>query len=124
MGTRLWGDQSDGAHADRPWDCCDEVLPLYIDLDEQARRFQDRVNDPAKNYKITPEDWRNRDKAPQYLEAMNEMLERTDSPYAPWYIVATNQKKNARLQVLDHFIDHLKSALKNHKKTSKKNGKS
>ena len=97
---------------------------LYIDLDEQARRFQDRVNDPAKNYKITPEDWRNRDKAPQYLEAMNEMLERTDSPYAPWYIVATNQKKNARLQVLDHFIDHLKSALKNHKKTSKKNGKS
>lgn len=84
---------------------------LYIDSNEQERRFQDRMEKPAKNYKITAEDWRNREKTPQYIEAMNEMLKRTDTDCAPWYIVATNQKKYARIQVLKHFISHLKDHL-------------
>ncbi|MGX7108739.1 hypothetical protein [Facklamia miroungae] len=80
---------------------------LYIDSQEQAKRFEDRMEDPDKNYKITDEDWRNREKMPQYLEAMNEMLVRTDTDYAPWYIIASNDKRYARIQVLKHFIAHL-----------------
>lgn len=85
---------------------------LYIDSDEQARRFNDRMEDPAKNYKITAEDWRNREKTPLYLDAMNEMLVRTQTENAPWYIIEANDKKYARVQVLKHFIDHLKKYVK------------
>ncbi|MGF3114780.1 phosphate:AMP phosphotransferase [Facklamia sp. P12937] len=84
---------------------------LYIDSQEQYERFEDRVEDPAKNYKITAEDWRNREKMPQYLEAMNEMLVRTDTEYAPWYIVASNDKRYARIQVLKYFIEHLEKII-------------
>lgn len=84
---------------------------LYIDDNEQAERFQARMENPAKNYKITAEDWRNREKAPYYLKAMNEMLDRTNTDYAPWYVIAANQKKYARVQVLKLFIRHLEEHL-------------
>lgn len=84
---------------------------LYIDNHQQAERFQARMENPAKNYKITAEDWRNRDKTPQYLKAMNEMLDRTNTAYAPWYIVPANQKKYARIEVLKLFIQHLENHL-------------
>lgn len=56
---------------------------LQIDKDEQLRRFNDRQNDPNKQWKITDEDWRNRDKWDAYEAAVNEMLVRTDTSYAP-----------------------------------------
>ena len=73
---------------------------LHIDPDEQLRRFHDRENTPEKRYKITDEDWRNREKWPAYETAVDEMLQRTSTEYAPWVVVEGNDKKYARLKVL------------------------
>ena len=78
---------------------------LQIDKDEQLRRFNDRQNDPDKQWKITDEDWRNREKWDAYEEAVNEMLVRTDTSYAPWTVVEGNNKYYARLKVLKTVID-------------------
>lgn len=78
---------------------------LQIDKDEQLRRFNDRQGDPMKQWKITNEDWRNREKWDAYEDAVNEMLVRTDTSYAPWTIVEGNNKYYARLKVLKTVID-------------------
>ena len=78
---------------------------LQIDKDEQLRRFNDRQNDPMKQWKITDEDWRNREKWDAYEEAVNEMLVRTDTSYAPWTVVEGNNKYYARLKVLKTIVD-------------------
>ena len=85
---------------------------VTIDQDEQLRRFKDRERNPDKQYKITDEDWRNRKKWDEYLEAMDEMLERTNTDYAPWVIIATNQKKYARIRVMEEYIRLAKKHLK------------
>lgn len=85
---------------------------LMIDKDEQKIRFEDREDEIDKNYKITDEDWRNRGKWDDYYTAFNEMLQRTDTENAPWFIIAGNDKKFARIQVLKHFINHVKKELK------------
>ena len=63
-------------------------------------RFEDRQSTPEKQYKITEEDWRNRKKWPQYELAVDEMLQKTSTEYAPWILVEGNDKKYARLKVL------------------------
>lgn len=78
---------------------------LQIDKEEQLRRFTDRQNDPMKQWKITDEDWRNRDKWEAYEEAVNEMLVRTDTSYAPWTVVEGNNKYYARLKVLKTIVE-------------------
>ncbi len=78
---------------------------LQIDKDEQLRRFNERQANPQKQWKITDEDWRNREKWGAYEEAVNEMLVRTDTSYAPWTIVEGNNKYYARLKVLKTVID-------------------
>ncbi len=78
---------------------------LQIDKDEQYKRFKERENNPFKQWKITDEDWRNREKWNAYEEAVNEMLVRTDTSYAPWTIVEGNDKYFARLKVLKTVID-------------------
>ena len=90
------------------------VLKFFvtIDKDEQLKRFKDRQRDPDKQYKITDEDWRNRDKWDDYIEAMNEMLERTNVDYAPWIIVEGNSKKYARIKVMEEYIKAAKAHLK------------
>lgn len=85
---------------------------VTIDKDEQLRRFEDRERDPDKQYKITDEDWRNRKKWDQYIEAMDEMLEKTNQNYAPWVIVGSNQKKYARIKVMEEYIRLAKEHLK------------
>lgn len=85
---------------------------VTIDPDEQLKRFKDRQRNPDKQYKITDEDWRNRKKWDEYLEAMDEMLERTNTDYAPWVIVASNQKKYARIRVMEEYIKLAKKHLK------------
>lgn len=77
---------------------------IQIDKDEQLRRFTERQNDPFKQWKITDEDWRNREKWDAYEEAVNEMLMRTDTSYAPWTVVEGNNKYYARLKVLKTVI--------------------
>lgn len=78
---------------------------IHIDPDTQLERFEAREEDESKNYKITDEDWRNRDKWYEYEEAINEMLWRTDTSRAPWIIVEGNQKEHARIKVLETFIN-------------------
>ncbi len=87
---------------------------LQIDAEEQLRRFQDRQNDPQKQWKITEEDWRNRDKWPAYETAVNEMLERTHTPHAPWVVVEANNKRFARLKILHAVIEAMEQALEEH----------
>lgn len=84
---------------------------VTIDKDEQMKRFKAREENPDKQYKITEEDWRNRDKWDQYIEAMDEMLERTNTNYAPWIVVEGNDKKYARIKVLKEFIEYSKKFL-------------
>jgi AMP-polyphosphate phosphotransferase len=74
---------------------------LHIDPDEQLRRFREREGMSHKQWKITAEDWRNREKLDQYREAVEEMLYRTSTPYAPWTIVESNCKRHARVKVLE-----------------------
>lgn len=85
---------------------------LQIDKDEQYRRFKAREVDPDKQWKITDEDWRNREKWDSYHDAVNEMLFRTDTKNAPWIVVEANNKYYARLKVLKTVIDLLEEKLK------------
>jgi polyphosphate:AMP phosphotransferase len=74
---------------------------LHIDPDEQLRRFREREGLSHKQWKITEEDWRNREKIGEYREAVEEMLYRTSTPYAPWTIVESNCKRHARVKILE-----------------------
>jgi polyphosphate kinase 2 (PPK2 family) len=80
---------------------------LHISAEEQLRRFERRQADPLKSWKITDEDWRNRDKRPQYVEAVEEMLRRTDLPEAPWTLVEGESKRFARVKVMESVIEQI-----------------
>ena len=80
---------------------------LAISQEEQLARFANRAARPAKRYKITVEDWRNRGKWPQYEEAANEMIDRTNARRAPWTLVESNDKKYSRLKVLRTIVERL-----------------
>jgi polyphosphate kinase 2 (PPK2 family) len=85
---------------------------LHLDADEQLRRFEERGRTPWKQHKITDEDWRNREKWTAYESAVNEMVAHTSTEYAPWTLIAGNDKRHARVQVVKTFCDRLKRALK------------
>ncbi|AOU97062.1 polyphosphate:AMP phosphotransferase [Acidihalobacter yilgarnensis] len=84
---------------------------LHIDKDEQLHRFRQREQTPYKQHKITPDDWRNRDRWDDYRAAVNEMVVRTSTEYAPWEIVPANDKRLARVVVIRAFAKCLKAAL-------------
>ncbi len=92
---------------------------LHIDKDEQERRFKERQENPAKQWKITDEDWRNREKWDQYEVAVNEMLIRTSTTYAPWIVVEGNSKYYARVKVLKTVVDALEAKIKEVSKNEK-----
>ena len=83
---------------------------IHIDQDTQLQRFNDRQNTPEKAWKLTEEDWRNREKWPQYEEAVDEMLQKTSTKNAPWFIIESNDKKYARIKALKIVIDALEKA--------------
>ncbi len=85
---------------------------LQIDKDEQMRRFKEREEIAVKNWKITDEDWRNREKWDAYEIAVNEMLFRTSTTRAPWTIVESNCKRFGRIKVITTIIDKIESHLK------------
>jgi polyphosphate:AMP phosphotransferase len=85
---------------------------LHIDKDEQLLRFNDRINDPSKRHKITDADWVNRENWDSYVIAADEMFAKTNKPYAPWVIVESNNKKFARIKVLQTVTDALDEALR------------
>lgn len=84
---------------------------LQVSPEEQLRRFQDREQVPYKRFKITDEDWRNREKWPQYKDAVNEMVVRTSTEYAAWTLVEGDDKPYARIKVLRTLRDKLEAAL-------------
>ena len=84
---------------------------LHIDPATQLTRFDDRESSPEKAWKITEEDWRNREKWPLYAVAVNEMLQKTNTAYAPWTVVEANNKQYARLKVLHTVIAAIEKRL-------------
>lgn len=78
---------------------------VHIDQDEQYKRFKEREQDPKKEWKLTDEDWRNREKWDLYKDAANDMFAATNTKYAPWVLVAGNCKYSARIQVLKTFVN-------------------
>lgn len=87
---------------------------IHIDKETQLARFTDRQNTPEKRWKITDEDWRNREKWDQYEVAVNEMLQNTSTKNAPWYIIESNDKKYARIKTLKIIVKALEKACENH----------
>lgn len=88
---------------------------LHINKDEQLNRFKERENTPEKTWKITEEDWRNREKWDQYEVAANEMLIRTNTNYAPWTIIESNDKYYSRIKALETVIQRLEEKLEESK---------
>lgn len=84
---------------------------LQIDKEEQLNRFTDRQNTPEKQYKITDEDWRNRERWDAYEDAVNLMLARTNTSWAPWIIVESNNKRYARIKALQEIIATIEARL-------------
>lgn len=85
---------------------------MHLSPEEQLRRFERRQTDPYKAWKLTDEDWRNRDKRPQYELAVNEMLQRTDHPAAPWHVIAAEDKRWARVAVVNQVCDAVEAGLR------------
>jgi polyphosphate:AMP phosphotransferase len=86
-------------------------LWLAISKEEQLRRFEAREEVEYKHYKITPEDWRNREKWDAYRLAINDMIDRTSTPAAPWTLVEAEDKRWARVKVLETICQRLEAAL-------------
>ena len=85
---------------------------VHIDKEEQLRRFQEREKVSFKKYKITDEDYRNREKWDDYERAVNDMVERTSTEFAPWVMIEGNDKKFARIKAMQHYCKALENALK------------
>jgi len=84
---------------------------LHIDQDEQLARFEAREETAYKKYKITGEDYRNRQKWDAYIAAVDEMVQQTSTPDAPWHLVAANDKRSARIQVIQTYVEALRTRL-------------
>jgi polyphosphate kinase 2 (PPK2 family) len=84
---------------------------LHITKEEQFRRFKSRETDPYRSYKLTEEDWRNRAKWAEYSEAVEDMLQHTSTPYAPWTVVEANNKQFARVKVVRTIVDAIEKQI-------------
>lgn len=84
---------------------------IQIDKDTQLARFKEREATPEKRWKITDEDWRNRDKWDSYEIAVDEMIAKTSTEYAPWSIIQSNDKLYARLQAINYVIEAIEKRL-------------
>ena len=80
---------------------------VQIDKDTQLARFTERQNTPSKQWKITDEDWRNREKWDLYEEAIDDMLRETSTVFAPWYVLESNDKHYARIKALKIIINEI-----------------
>ncbi|MFZ1853846.1 MAG: hypothetical protein WAU06_02895, partial [Candidatus Nanopelagicales bacterium] len=84
---------------------------MHVSDEEQLRRFKARQTDPLKFWKLTDEDWRNREQRKAYEEAVVEMLERTDTSFAPWVLVEGDSKRYARVKVIETVVAEIERAL-------------
>jgi polyphosphate kinase 2 (PPK2 family) len=86
-------------------------LWLQIDRREQKKRFEAREHDPLKRWKLTPDDWRNRERWDDYAAAAEKMVERTSTKAAPWTLIGANSKPYARVMVVEAVCDAIEAAL-------------
>ena len=84
---------------------------LHLSDDEQLRRFEARAQEPLKAWKLTEEDWRNRAKRPDYEAAVDEMVRRTSTDYAPWHVVEAESKRYARVKVIETVCERVEARL-------------
>jgi len=89
-------------------------LWLHISEQEQLRRFERRAKDPLRRWKLTDEDWLNRGQRPQYEQAVEAMLERTDQPAAPWRLIAAESKGFARVAVIEAVVEAVEAGMRAH----------
>ena len=89
------------------------VIKFWVQIDNQTQlaRFTDRQNTPEKQWKITDEDWRNREKWDEYEAAVDEMIRKTSTTFAPWTVLESNDKHYARIKALHVVIDAIHDAL-------------
>jgi polyphosphate kinase 2 (PPK2 family) len=85
---------------------------LHVSPEEQLKRFEARAEDPLRVWKLTPEDWENREKRAGYEEAVEEMLDRTDRRRARWHLVAAESKRYARVQVVRTVNDEIEAGMR------------
>ena len=86
-------------------------LWMHMSHDEQLRRFVRRRDDPLKAWKLTDEDWRNREKRAQYDDAVSDMLRLTHGPLAPWDVISSESKRNGRVEVIETVIRHMEDGM-------------
>ena len=85
---------------------------MHISEEEQLRRFKRREREPLKTWKLTSEDWRNREKRTAYEQAIEDMLERTDHPLARWHLIESDSKRYARVKVVETAIREIESGMR------------
>jgi polyphosphate kinase 2 (PPK2 family) len=85
---------------------------IHLSSEEQLKRFERREQDPLKSWKLTDEDWRNREKRAAYSEAVEDMLARTDEPNAPWSLIEGDSKRWARVAVIDTVIARIEEGMR------------
>jgi AMP-polyphosphate phosphotransferase len=85
---------------------------LHISDEEQLRRFERRSKDPLKAWKLTEDDWRNRERRADYVEAVEDMVARTDQPHARWHLVAADSKRYARVKVIETVIEEIEAGMR------------
>jgi polyphosphate kinase 2 (PPK2 family) len=84
---------------------------VHISDEEQLRRFEARKDDPLKSWKLTDEDWRNREKRAAYTDAVEDMLDRTSTTQAPWHLIEGDSKRFARLRVVETVNQAIETAI-------------
>lgn len=92
-------------------------LWFHIGADEQLRRFHERQENPFKRWKLTDEDWRNREQWDAYIEAAEEMFRQTSTAHAPWTLIAANDKRHARLAALRAVVESLAASMRRQGRT-------
>jgi polyphosphate kinase 2 (PPK2 family) len=85
---------------------------LHISEEEQLKRFKRREKEPLKAWKLTDEDWRNRDRRSEYQQAVEDMIARTDQPGAPWHLIAAESKRFARVTVVETVIARIEEGMR------------
>jgi AMP-polyphosphate phosphotransferase len=85
---------------------------MHISDEEQLERFEKRRDDPLKAWKLTEDDWHNRSKRPEYEDAVEEMLARTDHEASPWHLVEADNKKYARVKVCETVIERIEAGMR------------
>ena len=87
---------------------------LHVSEQEQLKRFKARAKDPLKQWKLTDEDWRNRERRADYEHALEDMLSRTDTSWAPWTLVEADSKRHARVKVVESTCAAIEAGMRRH----------